>query len=121
MENIKFFTFPNGRKTVLFRNNNSLMLVDAETHKVLGKKRYLPDGTILRKSFNDKFETTRESTIIPASKSTKGRMLFDLFDGPLSMHGEIDEAGKMVECWKNNIGDAVEKLGPLARKLLKQV
>lgn len=123
MENIKFFKFPNGRETVLFRNEsgNNLMLVDAKTHKVLGKKRYLSDGTILRKTLNDRFETVRSSTIIPASKQTRGKILFDIVDGPLSMRGEIDQAGKVVECWKNEIGNAVEKLGPLAKKILKQV
>lgn len=123
MENIKFFTFPNGRETVLFRSEsgNNLMFVDAKTHKVIAKKRYLPNGAIVRKTLNDRFETVRSSTIIPASKQTEGRILFDIVDGPLSMRGEIDQAGKVVECWKNNIGDAIEKLGPLAKKILKQV
>ena len=56
-----------------------------------------------------------------ATEKNNGRVLFDIVDGPLSMRGEIDKAGNVVECWKNNIGDAVEKLGPLAKKILKRV
>ena len=61
------------------------------------------------------------STIVPASKSTGGKRLFEIVDNGFGLRGEIDKAGKVVECWKGNAKVVVDKLGPLARKILKQV
>lgn len=117
----RHFTFPNGQVTTLYKHNNGALLMDWETGRLLAKKHYGKDKTITRIAYDERHNVIRSSTMELATEKNKGRILFDIVDGPLSMRGEIDKAGNVVECWKNNIGDAVEKLGPLAKKILKRV
>ncbi|MBE7709577.1 MAG: hypothetical protein E7Z93_03915 [Cyanobacteria bacterium SIG32] len=117
----RHFTFPNGCQTTLYKTGNTLLLMNRETGKTIASKHYNKDASISRSAYNNLYQKIRQSTIIPASKETLDRTMFDIVDGPLSMRGEIDRAGNVVECWKNNIGDAVEKLGPLAKKILKRI